>query len=222
MIRPMKRNISILALFVALVPFATNILAQDTISVTGIVKSSLKMPASNVSVSVEGSTMLPVVTDSTGAFTLQAVSGNEWLIVSPTGDLKMRRIFLNKRTDLTIYLNSEERISGDDPMVILDQTYLRRDMVSAFAEPDLSERHHNSAFTVDEYMEGNVSGMYTVNRTGDIGSGAVPTLRGVRSVYATNQPLYIVDGTPVGTVASYTFSDVSTDHVIDVYFSKKT
>jgi len=203
MIRKMKRTNSILALLAIIFSLTSSLLAQDTLTVTGIVKSSLQQPVANVSVSVEGSTMLPVVTDSSGAFTLQVESGNDWLIISPTGDLKMRRIFLNERTDLTIYLNSEERISGDDPMIILDQSHRRRDMVSAFAEPDIRDRHHNSAFTIDEYMQGNVAGMHTVNRTGDIGSGAVNTLRGVRSIYSSNEPLYIVDGIPVNSLGLF-------------------
>lgn len=203
MIRDMKRDLSVLILLVLLMPAGAALWAQDTITVSGIIKSSTKTPVSNVSVSVEGSSMLPVVSDSSGAFTLSGVSGRDWLIVSPTGDLKMRRIYVNNRSEINIYLNGEERISGDDPIIILDQPVLRRDMVSAFAEPDIKERHHNSAFTLDEYMQGNVSGMYTVNRSGDIGSGAVNTLRGVRSVYANNQPLYIVDGIPVSSLGLY-------------------
>jgi TonB-linked SusC/RagA family outer membrane protein len=199
----MKRTVSILALMFCLLPMATHLWSQDTLQVTGLIKSSLRTPVANASVSVEGSTMLPVVTDSSGTFSLQVPSANSWLIISPTGDLKMRRIFLNKRTELTIYLNSEERISGDDPMVILDQVHLRRDMVSAFAEPDIRDRHHTSAFTLDEHMHSNVSGMYTINRNGDMGSGAVNTLRGVRSVYATNQPLYIVDGIPLNSLGLF-------------------
>ena len=45
-----------------------------------------------------------------------------------------------------------------------------------------------------------MAGMHTVNRSGDIGSGAVPTLRGVRSIYANNEPLYVVDGIPVNSL----------------------
>ena len=76
-------------------------------------------------------------------------------------------------------------------------------MVASYSELDMKDRHHTSAFTVDEYMQGRVPGMHVVNRSGDLGSGAVTTLRGVRSVYATNQPLYVIDGIPLNSLGLF-------------------
>lgn len=196
----MKRNILKPLLFALLIAGSSALLAQDTLVVKGVVKGGGGIPVSNVALSVEGSSVLPVITDSTGAFTMQVPSGSSWIIVSPTGNWKPRRIYLNDRNELSIYLSSMDQRSGDDPLLVLNQERLRKDMATAFSEPDMSERHHSSAFTIDEYMQGNVAGMYTVNRSGDIGSGAVPTLRGVRSIYANNAPLYVVDGIPVNSL----------------------
>ena len=200
MTKMMNRNIlkALIILLLIAGPYALS--AQDTLEVNGVVKSGRGVPISDVALSVEGSAMLPVVTDSSGAFRLKVTSGNSWIIVSPTGTLKQRRIFLNKRSELTIYLSNINQISGDDPLLVLNQVRLRKDMTTAFSEPDIKKRHHTNAFTVDEFMQGNVSGMHTVGRSGDIGSGAVNTLRGVRSVYASNQPLFIVDGVPINSL----------------------
>ncbi len=199
----MKRNILKPLLILLCLAGAFALDAQDTLVVSGVVKGGGGVPVSNVALSIEGSVLLPVITDSTGSFSLQVTSGSSWIIVSPTGAWKPRRIYLNNRSELSIYLSEKSQISGDDPLLVMNQERLRKDMATAFSEPDMSTRHHTSAFTVDEFMQGNVSGMYTTNRSGDMGSGAVNTLRGVRSVYATNQPLYIVDGIPINSLSLF-------------------
>ena len=163
MTRMMKRNILRPLIFFLLITGTYALSAQDTLVVNGVVKGGGGVPLSNVALSVEGSMMLPVITDSTGAFTLEAPSGSSWIIVSPTGAWKSRRIYLNRQSELTIYLSAYDQIAGDDPLLVLNQERLRKDMATAFSEPDMSTRLHTSAFTVDEFMQGNVSGMYTVN-----------------------------------------------------------
>jgi len=200
MTRMMKRTIIKPLIFLLLITGTYVLHAQDTLVVNGIVKAGGGTPVPNVALSVEGSAMLPVITDSTGAFSLTVPSGNAWIIVSPTGEWKQRRIYLNMRSELTVYLSMWNQVSGDDPLLVLNMQRQRRDMSTAFSEPDMSTRHHTNAFTVDEFMEGNVSGMHTVNRSSDIGSGAVSTLRGVRSIYANNEPLYVVDGIPINSL----------------------
>ncbi len=203
MYRGMRKTFKTGALLAILFYGSVMLHAQDTILVEGVVRSRINEPVPNVSVSIEGSAMLPVITNDSGEFQLLSSNGGNWIIISPTGDYKMRRIYLNNRQNLTIYLTSNEMVSGDDRLTILSQNFLRKDMVAAHAELNIGDRHYTSAQTVDEHMEGRVPGMYVVNRSGDMASGAVTTLRGVNSVYATNQPLYIVDGIPLNSLGLF-------------------
>ncbi len=173
------------------------LLAQDTILVKGVVRSTDNRPVANVAVSIEGSTFLPVVTDSTGMFEIPSVSGKEWLIIDPAGAYKARRVSLNKRDELTVYLTPATMVSGDDPMRVLSTLIPRKDVVPSHADLDVSDLHHTSALSVDQHMQGRMPGMYVVNRSGMPGSGAVTAVRGVNSIHATNQPLYLVDGIPL-------------------------
>jgi TonB-linked SusC/RagA family outer membrane protein len=171
--------------------------AQDTIIIKGVVLSTAKEPIPNVSISIEGSSSLPVVTDASGQFSLKTTSGEAWLVISPTGELKRKRIFINNREEITIYLTPGNLVSGNDQFSILTQQARNRDIISSYSELSTQEINKTQALSVDQYMQGQVPGVYVVNRSGMPGSGAVTSIHGVSSIYATNQPLYIIDGVPL-------------------------
>jgi len=172
---------------------------QDSTLIKGVIYSGSNKPLANVSISIEGSTEIPVVTSETGEFTIKSTSGNDWIIISPADDFKPKRLNLNNRANLIIHLTPNDIASGDDPITILSQQVSRRNMVAAFSELNTQTIHHSSAVSVDQYMQGRVAGMNVVNRSGMPSSGAITSIRGVNSLNAGNQPLYIVDGIPLLT-----------------------
>jgi TonB-linked SusC/RagA family outer membrane protein len=173
--------------------------SSDTLLVKGVILNGSNQPVANVSVGVEGSYELPALTDQAGVFAVKVLSGDEWLNVVPTANYKPRRVFLNRRTELTVYLTNSEIESGDDQISILSRPFLKRDLVSAFSAVNAENILHSPVISVDQYMQGRVTGMHVVNRSGDWGSGAVNLLRGLSSLNANNRPLYIVDGFPVNS-----------------------
>jgi TonB-linked SusC/RagA family outer membrane protein len=60
-----------------------------------------------------------------------------------------------------------------------------------------------AAVSIDALLQGQAAGVQVVNISGAPGSGAMVNLRGVTTINAGSQPLYIVDGIPV---KSYRFS----------------
>jgi hypothetical protein len=175
---------------------ALNLAAQDSLVVSGVVKNSSGDVIPNVSVSIEGSTKLPVVTDAEGRFEITPESRDAWLIISPVTGYKRRRMNLNRREELTIILTPDDLKSGDDPLLLFAAQVPRRNMVPAHSEIDVTDMYQSSSLSVDQFMQARTPGMYVVNRSGMPGSGAVTSLRGVNSINATNMPLYIVDGIP--------------------------
>ncbi len=171
--------------------------AQDTLIIRGVILSPSRQPIPNVSLSVEGSSLLPAVTNEKGEFSLKAISGEEWIVVSPTSDYKIKRIYLNKRENLTIYLSENDISTGDDQFPVLSQQIRQRNIVGAFSELNTNNINKIQALSIDQYIQGRIPGAYVVNRSGMPGSGTVTTLRGVSSIYATNQPLYVIDGVPL-------------------------
>lgn len=200
-----------------------SIRAQDTVIIKGVVLSTANEPVSNVSISIEGSSSLPVVTDASGQFSLKTTSGEAWLVISPTGDLKRKRLFINNREEITIYLTPGNLVSGDDQVSILAQQVRNRNIISSYSELNTKEINKIQALSVDQYMQGQVPGMQVVNRSGMPGSGAVTTIHGVGSIYATNQPLYIIDGVPLtshglfrSNVEGYSFNPLTGINPLDI------
>lgn len=187
----------IAAVTVMLIFCISTVFAQDSLLVKGIVVNGLNIPLANVSVGVEGSFELPAVTNEAGEFSVVAASGSDWLNISPSGEYKKKRVFLNNRTEIKVYLTSNGIESGDDNLVILAQDILRRDMVASFSSINSAAIKETPALSINQFFQGRVSGMNVTNRSGDPGSGAVSFLRGVNSINSNNSPLYIVDGIPV-------------------------
>lgn len=186
------------AFFFCFLLSAVNVLtAQDTLNIEGIVLSGAGRPVPDVTIGFEGSAELPVVTGESGEFSLLAPSGDGWLIVSPMSGFREQRIFLNNRQELTIYLTADDMSSGHDEIELLSLNFTKRNIVASFAELNIDNIHHTSSLTIDQHMEGRIPGMHVINRAGAPGSGAVTMIRGLNSINANNQPLYIVDGIPV-------------------------
>ena len=198
-------------------------IAQDSLAIEGVVLSKPGHPVQDVTIAVEGSSEIPVVTDSTGRFDIKVPFGNVWIIVSPTGPYKKQRIFLNSRENLTVYLTPSSLASGQDEVILLQQPMQKRNLVASVSSLNTKNFSHSSNLTVDQYMQGRVAGMNVINRSGAPGSGAVTNIRGIHSINSTNQPLYVVDGIPLiafdvfgSKIAGYAYNPLLMINPLDI------
>lgn len=171
--------------------------AQDTLLVTGNINAGRNHHLSGVSVSMEGVYTLPAFTDENGDFQVVAPSGNVWLILAPAEKYKSRRVYLNNRTNISIQMTENTLVSGYDEVIDLYQPTLRRNFISAYSAPDLGNANLLPYLSEDQYLQGNIPGLFVTARSGMPGSGTTSWLRGIRSMYTNNQPLYVVDGLPM-------------------------
>jgi TonB-linked SusC/RagA family outer membrane protein len=202
---------------------AQNQIAQDSILVKGVVVSGTNTPLSNITISIEGSGQLPVVTNEAGEFTIKSSTGNNWLIFSPVSDFKTKRVFLNNRNELYVYLTANDLSAGDDALTILSLRRNKKDIISSYFDVKTQDSYKSSALSIDEYMQGKVPGMNVVRKEGAPGTGAVTFLRGINSINANNQPLYIVDGIPIenpglfgSNLEGYSFDPMLSVNMLDI------
>ncbi len=171
--------------------------AGDSLTIRGVVLTTDNKPLANISVSIEGSYELPVITDESGKFTLKAGSGNQWLMISPAEDYKKKRVYINHRDQIRIFLTPDDLVSQDDVYSILSKSVYKKNIISSYSDLKVSELLFTPALSVDQFMQGRVAGMHAVNRSGDPASGASTVIRGATSLNSSNQPLYIIDGIPL-------------------------
>lgn len=191
-----------LIVFLLLAQFFTGINfagAQETIMVKGKVLNHSELPVEGVSVGVEGSTELPVVSDANGEFSLKITSPTQWINVQPSGEYYKRRININHRSELKIYLSKTDMTSGDKEISVLSDKMYLRDLSGVGSTLKTSYLDESSALSIDQYMQGRVPGLHVLNRSGDPGSGAFTLMRGINSLHANNDPLYVIDGIPISS-----------------------
>jgi len=168
--------------------------AQDSLVVTGTIISPEFEPVPNVSVSVEGSREMPAFTNEAGEFSITAPSGKVWIGIAPAANFKRTRVFLNDRTKISIMVTPNDIISGDDEILILRQVEKVKNLPTTFSNLELSNIKNAIIPSIDKYMQGRMAGVHVVNQSGTPGSGALTLIRGINSLNATNQPLYLIDG----------------------------
>jgi TonB-linked SusC/RagA family outer membrane protein len=215
------RSTILLIALIAMLPFTVH--AQDTTKVRGIVYSSSGKPLSDVSVSIAGSFELPVITNEAGEFTVLSTSGQDWLIFSSTGAFKMKRVFLNNRNELNVYLTPVDMSSGDDQVTIMSRQQAKRNIAAAISSVNTNEIVHTDPVTVDQYLQGRAAGVFVVNHSGQPGSGTYINIRGINSLNTNNQPLFLIDGIPVtqsgvfsSNIRGFTFNPLVELNPVDV------
>lgn len=176
--------------------------AAQTRTVTGTVTDAQTgQPLEGARVSVRGTT-LSTATGASGRFTLGNV---------PAGDitLTVRRIGSNPADiRLTSGQNEISAALTRDPLrlaevVITGQATAveRRNLANAVATVSGEEVSRVSAQTVEQALQGKVPGASIQANSGAPGGGMQMRLRGVTSINAGSEPLYVVDGVVLSNVA---------------------
>ena len=176
-----------MALFLSLICFAA--FAQKT--VTGTVKDATGEPMIGVSVVVDG-TSIGSVTDLDGNFTIQKVPENATLKISYVG-YKEQKLQVTGKSSFQIVMD-EDNQGLDEVVVIGYGTVKKRDLTGSVASVKQNDIAQVAAPDAMQAMQAKVPGLDLVSGDGQAGSSVSITLRGNRSISASNNPLIIVDG----------------------------
>src|SRR5690554_6285077 len=181
--------------FVYLLAFAA-VYAQGT--VTGVVTSSEDgLPIPGVTVRVQGSTV-GTATDLNGRYSIGVQTGSEILVFSFVG-MRTMEVEINNRS--TIDLVMETEITSLEEYVFTsygDQT--RREVTGTIASVKGEVFENLPVQSFDRAMQGRVAGVQVTSNSGQPGGTLSVQVRGVGSINAGTQPLYIIDGVQVAAV----------------------
>ena len=164
---------------------------QQGQTVKGNIVDETGQPMIGVTVKVKGG-RAATVTDLDGNFSISAKPGDE-LEVSYVG-YKTATV---RATAAPMKINMEtEATSLDDVVVIGYGTVKKRDLTGAVTSMKSEDIVIAPTTNVMEALQGKVAGMDITKTTGEIGEDVNILLRGSRSIYGDNSPLFIVDGLP--------------------------
>jgi TonB-dependent starch-binding outer membrane protein SusC len=214
----MKLNVlltkSIFLLFIFSCVFCLpSLKAQNTsFSISGKVTDDNGKGMPSVTVSIKGS-KTSTFTDSDGSYTITAPSSKSVLLFTYVG-YDVKEIAVNdKSSTLNISLSISQK-QLEDVVVIGYGTKKKSDVTGAVASISGEKLRSVPATNLTNALQGRIPGVEVAATSFRPGSGSRIRIRGNRSLSASNEPLYVVDGIPV----SYTIDDMNPTDVesIDV------
>jgi len=134
------------------------------------------------------------ITDTNGNFTIEATSGDV-LAFSYLGFIS-KEVSLGPQNTITVTL-AEDTKSLDEVVVIGYGTVNRRDLTGSVATVKAEQLKDASSVSFGDALRGKLSGVQVTSSGGEPGAGLDIRVRGMNSISASSNPLYVVDGVPI-------------------------
>ncbi|GEP97071.1 TonB-dependent receptor [Chitinophaga cymbidii] len=168
---------------------------QQTVRLTGTVRDAGNSdPLPGVTVSIKG-TKTGTLTNAGGEFVLNDVTTPAVLVFSYIG-FTAQSIEVGDRRQFDIRLERESR-AMQQVVVIGYGTQQKTELtgsIGTFKPNDLNAR---PVLGPDQLLQGRVAGVNVSSSSGMPGSAVRVSVRGIGSLSANNEPLYVIDGVPV-------------------------
>ncbi|MDB5021176.1 MAG: hypothetical protein JWQ28_2303 [Pedobacter sp.] len=193
----MKR---ILLFFLVLSTITLSSVYAQTRKIAGRVTSADDgQPLPGVSIKITGS-KTGVQTDADGSYTLNAPSGNTTVVFSFIG-YRPQTVNISNGTTYNVKLVADQQLLNDVVVIGYGSTSKRASTgaISNIKATDIKDRPVTG---LDQAMQGQLAGVQVTSASGTPGGAVTVRVRGVSTLSAGSQPLYVVDGTPIQTASN--------------------
>jgi len=164
---------------------------EKTITGTVVDEDGLPLPGVNV---IEKGTNNGVQTDFDGEYSI-SVSQRSTLVFSYVGFASQE---IKVGSSSTINATMVVDAAALDEVVVMGYVSKRReDVTGSTVQVGSEDLQQTPMATVDQALQGKVAGLQISSSSGTPGSTQDIRIRGVSSITAGNQPLYVIDGVPV-------------------------
>lgn len=175
------------------------------IVVSGTVVNDKDEPMEGATILVKG-TKLAAVSDSKGFFKIEVPDENAELVIS-YGGFASFTVIVGRQTLLSIKLTPVNN-KLNDVIVIGYGSQKRAKVTGAIASVTAKDLNGIALTGLDQALQGQVSGVQVTQNSGEPGGGVSIRIRGVGSINSTNEPLYVVDGVPYGSLNAINPNDI--------------
>lgn len=164
---------------------------QKELQVTGTVVSDGE-PLPGVSVLVKG-TAMGTITDFDGKYTINAPA-NAILVFSFVG-MKSIEVGVNNRNVVDVVMIDDSQ-NLDEVIVVAYATAKKYSFTGAAATVKGADIAKLQTSSVSKALQGAVPGLQSASSSGQPGTDAAIRIRGIGSINASSNPLYVLDGVP--------------------------
>jgi TonB-linked SusC/RagA family outer membrane protein len=180
-------------------------------TVTGKITSPDGNPLLGVNIIQKG-TSNGVVSDFDGNYQIRLVPGNETLIYSFIGYVKVeQKVSAESVVDVTMQTDDE---SLDEVVVVGYGSTKKSDItgaVSSVSSKDLEKAVYNN---IDELLQGRSAGVQVTSSSGAPDADASIRIRGNNSISGSNAPLYVIDGIPISGTPNFNPQEIESIEIL--------
>lgn len=170
----------------------------QSITVKGTVKDNTGEPVIGASV-VQKGTSNGIVTDIDGNFTLN-VPSNSTIVVSFIG-YKTQEIPVAGKKLIDVVMKEDTEML--DEVVVVGYGQMKRsDLTGSVVSVSDAAIKKSVPTSIDQVLQGRAAGVQIQANTGTPGGSSAIRIRGVNSLNATNQPIFVIDGVIVDSSSS--------------------
>ena len=188
-----KKVFSRILLWLLLCVSAFSAFAQQK-TITGIISDQNGIPLVNATIKVKGEKMT-TVSDANGAFRMTIPANAKTLVVSYVG-MSPQEVSIEGKTNVLATLNvTDSRLN--EVVVIGYGTAKRANVTSSISSVTERDLKNLPVAGADQAIQGKVAGVTVSSNGGQPGGGVSVRVRGITSVNG-NDPLYVIDGVPMG------------------------
>jgi TonB-dependent starch-binding outer membrane protein SusC len=209
----MNRNFQNRYLAILLLMFLSAVtFAQNARTVTGTVTDKRGMALPGANVIVQGTTT-GVQADISGNYKITVENPSAATLEFSFIGYIAQKILLGEQTTINVQLE-EEAIGLDEVIVIGYGTVKKKDLTGSVATIKTSEITKTATNNALQSMQGKIAGLDITKASGETGSDVIIELRGNRSINASNDPLFLVDGIEYGSTLDLNASDIASIDVL--------
>ncbi|MFQ3580234.1 MAG: SusC/RagA family TonB-linked outer membrane protein, partial [Bacteroidales bacterium] len=199
-----KKNILYLILLISTISFS------QTRTITGtVISKDDKYPIPGATAIIEGTTK-GTATDIDGNFKLDITPEDKVLVVSFVG-MRAQKITIGEQSSFTIVLETET-VGIEEVVITVPYGVQKKESFTGSVGLLQSDQLQKAqAVSVEKMLQGNVTGVISNSTSGQPGGSSEVRIRGIGSINASSEPLYVIDGVPVNSGG---MSELSSSHNI--------
>ena len=144
---------------------------------------------------VVGGTNVGTTTDTEGNFSLNVPDDGETLVFSYVGYVS-QEVSIDGQTEINVALVPDVAML-DDVVVVGYGTQQRREVTGSVSSIRGEQVRGTASPSFENAMQGQVAGVEVAESSGEPGAAPQINIRGVGSISAGNNPLYVIDGVPI-------------------------